>query len=96
MDKKAIIVTMVSTAVTLLVTMGVGWAVGVFEQGVDAAERALIIKVINEELVTADGETHAAALKSIDRNLTVIGTKVQGIESNISEIRAALLVLASD
>lgn len=96
MDKKAIIVTMVSTAVTLLVTMSVGWAVGVFEEGVDAAERALIIKVINEELVTANGQTHAAALSSIDRNLTVISTKVQGIESNISEIRAALLVLASD
>jgi hypothetical protein len=94
MDKKTIIATIVSVSVTMMVTLTVGWVVGVFEKGVNASERELIIKVIEEELKTPDGKSHAAALQAIDRNLTTINTKVSGIESNISEIRTALLTLA--
>lgn len=96
MDKKTIIATVASTVVTLIVTLVVGYLVGVFEKGVSAGEEETIKRVIAEELRTADGLTHAAALASIDRSLTALSTQVGTNADALKEIRSALIVLASE
>lgn len=96
MDSKTVIATAISVVVTMTVTLAVGWVVGVFEKGVESGDRELIIRVINEELKTPDGLTHAAALQTIDRNIASINTKVGGMERSMTEIRAAMLELAKE
>ena len=96
MDKKTIIATVASTAVTLIVTLVIGYLVGVFEKGVNAAEEETIKRVIANELRTAEGISHAAALASIDKALSTMEAHVTMNTEQLKEIRQALITLASE
>jgi hypothetical protein len=76
--------------------MLVGWGVGVFNKGVELEDRLLIKEVVREEMTTDDGVTTKQAIAQILRSMNSIDTKVGGIESEMSEIREALIVLARD
>lgn len=96
MDSQTIKTTAISAAITLMITMLVGWGVGVFNKGVEASDKELIRKVVLEEITTDEGVTTKAAIATILRNLEAIDARVDGISENVSEIRSALLILAGD
>ncbi len=98
MDKSSIIGTAVSVVVTLIVTMAVGSIMGVFEKGSAAMERDAIESIVDERLnsrlKTDTGMTHAEALATINISVARIETKVQGVESDVQDIRNAVRALA--
>jgi len=98
MDRKAIIATVVSTFVAIVVTGMVGWFTGVWSQGSEALVRdqieTIAKEVIAEEMVTDSGKTQAQLLVEISESLTRIDTKVDGVEDDISDIRNAVRALA--
>jgi hypothetical protein len=91
---EAAIATVASVVITLLVTMVVGWFFGVFAAGVDAGAEQQIRDVVKEMMITDDEVTYAAALAQIDRAVVRIGTKVEGIEADVTDIRGAVRALA--
>ena len=99
MDRKAIIATAVSTFIAVVVTGLVGWFTGVWSQGSDAIARdnieEIVAEVLESELKTDDGMTHAQALSKINGALVRIETKVEGVEGDISDIRNAVRALAN-
>ena len=99
MDRKAILVTAVSTLVAVMVTGLVGYLTGVWSQGSEAIARdnieQIVAEVLEDELKTDDGMTHAQALAKINGALVRIETKVEGVEGDISDIRNAVRALAN-
>ena len=98
MDRKAIIATVVSTFVAIVVTGMVGWFTGVWSQGSEALVRdqieSIAKEVIAEEMVTDAGVTQAQALVMISESLVRIETKVEGVEDDVTDIRNAVRALA--
>lgn len=92
--QEAMIATVLSVTVTLIVTMAVGWFVGVFSRGQDAASEDQIRAVVKEMMVTDDEQSYAAALETIDDAVVRINTKVEGIEADVTDIRGAVRALA--
>jgi hypothetical protein len=92
---EAAIATVASVAITLVVTGLLGWAFGVFSAGVDAGAEQQIRDVVKEMMITDQDLTYAAALAQIDRAVVRIGTKVEGIEADVTDIRGAVRALSS-
>jgi len=93
-QKRTIIATAISVVVTLIITIVVGWFAGVFSRGQDAITEQMIKKVVKEILITDDDQSYAQALEEIDDAVVRIGTKVEGIEDDVVDIRGAVRALA--
>ena len=91
---EAAIATVSAVVITLIVTAIVGWIFGVFSRGQEAVSEDQIRDVVNEMMVLDDGQTYSAALETIDDAVIRIGTKVEGIEADVTDIRGAVRALA--
>lgn len=91
---EAAIATVAAVVITLMVTAIVGGLFGVFSKGMDASSEDQIREVVKGMMVLDDEQTYAAALVRIDRAVVRIGTKVEGIEADVTDIRGAVRALA--
>ncbi len=89
MDKKTITAVAMSAAVTLLVSVFLGYFIGVFERGSDALSEDLITAVLEKELVTDEGKTYA-------QTLTEINNRLISIEANQENMVKALDILIAE
>lgn len=96
MDQKAIIEKVVTALVTTAVLGVFAYFMGVFEKGNAAINKEQIRKVIEEELTTDSGLSHAAALDAISGTLIAIDTKVGIIQTDIADLEKSVLDLASE
>lgn len=96
MDRKAIITAAVSVVVTLVLTAIVGSMFGVFERGAQAMDEDAIVAVLDKTLKTPAGISHAQAISSMELAVARMEIKVEGLQEDLKEMRAALLVLASE
>jgi len=90
MDKKTLMATAGATLVTLLVTMAVGWAAGIFERGSTALDEDQIEAVLKKVLVTDAGKTYGQTLAEVNGTLIAIDTKVDIIQNDIDKLELAV------
>jgi len=96
MDKKTITAVAISAAVTLLVSVFLGYFIGVFERGSDALSEDQIKKVLAVVLVTDEGKTYAQTLSSINTRLTAIETNQGHMQKADERMIAALDILLAE
>lgn len=96
MDRKAIIASVVSVVATIVVGAILGSVFGVFERGAQALDEDAIVAVLDKELKTPAGLSHAQAISSMELSVARMEIKVEGLQSDLKEMRAALLILASE
>lgn len=86
--------------ITSLVTAAIlgifAYFMGVFEKGNEAIDKEQIRSVLEEVLVTDAGKTYAETLADVNGTLIAIDTKVGIIQTDVSDLEAALLDLARE
>ena len=75
MESKEIRNLVITGAISVVVTAGVGWFIATSSAGMDAAERSRVEAIIDEKQLTDQGTTYAQELNNI--NNTLIRFEVQ-------------------
>jgi len=96
LSSKAVLVLVLTTVIGMAVTGTVTWLIATSGAGMDAAERARIIAVYEEEQKLDDGRTVKQVLSALDKNYGVLANDVENIDENLDLIRQAMEAIASD
>ncbi len=88
MDNKTLIAVGASAIVTLLVTTIIGSLFGVFARGSEALTEDQIRAVLEEVMVTDNGDTYGQVLVSVNNRLLVVETKLTSMQRALEALSA--------
>lgn len=86
MTPKEIRNTVITVAVTTVVTAGIGWLIATSDRGMDAAEKARIKAVVREEMETDNGVSLKQEFRTLNDNVIKLNTSMEHLADAIEDL----------